>query len=198
MIGYLKGRILFVKQEYCIVETGGVGYQVFMAASALSRLERGQEAHLHIYTSVREDAISLYGFFDQEEHVLFLALLNISGIGPKVALGILSCTTPDAFRLAILKNDVKALTQLPGVGKKTAERLLLELRDKLGGLPYAAPDDVTLGDGALPTAQEEAIQALLSLGYNSGEFMSLVKKLAKEHSRAEDIIKAVLKSMAGR
>ncbi len=200
MIGYIAGKITLVSSDYCFVEAYGIGYRVFMSSSGISRLERGQETKLFTYTNVREDAILLFGFLNYEEYELFIKLISVSGVGPKVALGLLSATTPDVFRLAVINQDLKMLTKLPGVGKKTAERLLLELRDKLG-FPGDAPAPVSMGVAVLPAgggARDEAVQALLALGYDSSEIMPALKKLPDGDMAAAEIIKHVLKGFAGR
>lgn len=200
MIGYINGTVVLLAPEFCLVETNGIGYRVFMTGSGLARLEQGIQAKLYIYTSVREDAILLYGFFDYDEYNLFIKLITVSGIGPKVALGMLAGITPDGFRLAVLNQDIKALTKLPGVGKKTAERLLLELRDKLG---FSAEEKsvASLNDGIISGTnlgtKDEALQALLALGYDSSEIVPTLKDI-KEDMPVEEIIKVVLKSFAGR
>lgn len=200
MIGYIKGAVVFMTAEHAVIDVNGVGYRIFMTSSSLSKLERDLEVKLHIYTNVREDAILLYGFFDHEEYDVFLKLIAVSGIGPKVALGILSATTPDSFRLAILNQDIKMLNKLPGVGKKTAERLLLELRDKLG---FSGSEKAQLADSFLSTASaetpfDEALAALVALGYEKGEVLPLLKQAAQENMSVENMIKAVLKGFAGR
>ena len=122
MIGSLKGSVESLGIDNCIIETaGGVGYRVFMPAAQLAQLTQGASVRLHIHTAVREDAIVLYGFLSQEYYDLFELLLTISGVGPKMALGILSAVKPDAFYLAVQSRDIKVLTKLPGIGKKTAE-----------------------------------------------------------------------------
>lgn len=201
MIGYISGKIVLLSTDFCLVETNnGIGYRVFMTGSGLSRLEKDKDVKLFIYTSVREDAILLYGFFDYDEYNLFIKLITVSGIGPKVALGMLAGITPDAFRLCVLNQDVKALTKLPGVGKKTAERLLLELRDKLGFSAeeknVASLHEAVVCNGNLGV-KDEALQALLALGYENSEIVPALKNI-KEDMPVEDVIKAVLKSFAGR
>ncbi len=199
MIGYITGKITLIAGDHCFVEAYGIGYRVFMSGAGISRLERGREAKLFTYTNVREDAILLFGFCDYEEYELFIKLITVSGVGPKVALGILSATAPDTFRLAILNQDLKILTKLPGVGKKTAERLLLELRDKLGFSPGETIAAAKLADiPAANGAREEAVQALLALGYDSSEIMPALKKLPADELPAAEIIKLVLKGFAGR
>ena len=133
MIGSLKGSVAYLGPDYCLIETnGGVGYRVFMPSAHLAQLALGAQVRVHTHTAVREDAILLYGFLSQEYYDLFELLLGVSGVGPKMALGILSAVKPEAFYLAVQSRDVKTLTKLPGIGKKTAERMLLELKDKVG------------------------------------------------------------------
>lgn len=133
MIGSIKGSVGYLGPDFCLIETaGGVGYRVFMPAAHLAQLALGAQVKVHTHTAVREDAILLYGFLSQEYYALFELLLGVSGVGPKMALGILSAIKPDAFYLALQSRDVKTLTKLPGIGKKTAERMLLELKDKVG------------------------------------------------------------------
>ncbi len=200
MIGYIKGKVAFITNEYCILQTGGVGYRVFMPASNLAKLDKEADLALFIYTSVREDAILLYGFVEQAQYDLFLKLITVSGIGPKVAVGILGFASPDDFALAILNQDIKMLTKFPGVGKKTAERMLLELKDKLGFSSSKSSSVAT--DFVLPqvnqTPYDEALQALLSLGYNSGEVMPLLKEAATKETEIQAMIKYVLKGFARR
>ena len=132
MIGYIKGRVTALFKDFCFLETGGIGYRIFISDKTRQQLMTGEEAKLFTYMAVREDAILLYGFLGQEEQELFLLLISISKIGPKVAMGILSAMTPTAFVGAVKAQNVTQLTKLPGIGKKTAERLLVELKDKVG------------------------------------------------------------------
>ena len=200
MIGYIRGSVVFLAAEHVIVDTNGIGYRVFMTGSSLAKLEKSQEVKMHVYTNVREDAIQLYGFLDYDEYNIFLKLITINGIGPKVALGILSAIAPDNFRLAVLNQDIKAMTKLPGVGKKTAERLLLELRDKLGfsSEEKAQTMQSDFIGNSTGSAYDEALQALLALGYDKSEILPMLKQYAKENMTVEAMIKAVLKGFAGR
>lgn len=190
MIGSLKGTVDSLGIDNCIIETaGGVGYRVFMPAAQLAQLTQGVSVRLHIHTAVREDAIVLYGFLSREYYDLFELLLTISGVGPKMALGILSAVKPDAFYLAVQSRDIKVLTKLPGIGKKTAERLLLELKDKVG--PVAAEGADSFGE-----AVAEAIEALASLGYSNSEIMPVIKKIEGAESKtSEEILKQALRLM---
>lgn len=200
MIGSIKGKVAYLANEYCLLETnGGVGYRVFMPAAHLGELTVGAETRVHTYMAVREDAILLFGFLTQDYYNLFLMLLSISGVGPKVALGILSAVKPDAFYLAVRSRDLKVLTKLPGIGKKTAERLLLELKDKVGGI--GGDDDGSSDVAAFSgdSAVNEAIEALSALGYSNSEIMPALKQIPnKAEQTSEAIIKQALKLFAGR
>ena len=131
MIVYIKGKTAAVGKDYAIVENGGIGYQIFMPGSMLECLHAGMEVKIHTYYHVREDAVSLFGFLTEGDLNLFRLLISVNGIGPKAALGILSALTPDEVQFAVLADDVNALAKAPGIGKKTAQKLILELKDKL-------------------------------------------------------------------
>ena len=160
MIAHLRGRILEKHPTHLILEAAGVGYEIAISVPSFSGLPaEGIEVSLYIHTHVREDVLALYGFLRREEKQLFERLIGVSGIGPKLAMTVLSGITPDALVAALRSNDLIALTRIPGVGKKTAERMVLELRDKLEGLA-AAP--------APPPAsrmEEDVVSALVNLGY---------------------------------
>lgn len=199
MIGMLKGLVAHMQADYCIIETaGGVGYRVFMPAAHLAQLTLGKDVKVHIHTAVREDAILLYGFLSSEYYDLFEILLTVSGVGPKMALGILSAIKPEEFYLAIKNKDIKVLVKLPGIGKKTAERMLLELKDKV--------DDTDSGDEISETVEAggngavaEAIEALLSLGYSNSEIMPVLKEISNCNSLSgEEILRQALKLFARR
>lgn len=201
MIGSIKGKVAGLANEYCLIETpGGVGYRVFMPSANLAALSMGSEVRVHTYTSVREDAILLFGFLQQQYYDLFVMLIGVSGVGPKVALGILSAVKPEEFYMAVQNRDMKALTRLPGIGKKTAERLLLELKDKISGGADVIDAVFYPQDGDVPAnAVGEAIEALQALGYTSSEIVPALKTVAGyEEMPCEEIIKQVLKVFAGR
>jgi holliday junction DNA helicase RuvA len=161
MIAHLRGKLLAKHPNQAIVETAGVGYDVTISVPTFSDLpEAGAEVALHIHTHVREDTIALYGFLRSSEKSLFEKLITVSGIGPKLAITILSGMAADEMVGAIRGNDVARLTRIPGIGKKTAERLVLELRDKL---PATAPASVSIP--ALSTVEEDVLSALVNLGY---------------------------------
>lgn len=201
MIGSIKGKVAELANEYCLIETpGGVGYRVFMPSANLAALSLGSEVRVHTYTSVREDAILLFGFLQKQYYDLFVLLIAVSGVGPKVALGILSAVKPDDFYMAVQNRDMKALTKLPGIGKKTAERLLLELKDKIAGGDEIIDTVFYPQGGDVPeTAVGEAIEALQALGYSNSEIVPALKTVeGYEKMPCKEIIKHVLKVFAGR
>jgi Holliday junction DNA helicase RuvA len=161
MIAHLRGKLLAKHPNQIIVETGGVGYEVTISIPSFSDLpEAGAEVSLHIHTHVREDLLALYGFLRSSEKLLFEKLITVSGIGPKLAITILSGMAADDMARAIRGNDIARLTRIPGIGRKTAERMVLELRDKLpeaGAAPVAAPTHSPV--------EEDVLSALLNLGY---------------------------------
>ena len=193
MIGYLRGRIAHLFADHCLLDVQGVGYRVFLAASTGSRLRKGEDAELFIHTSVREDAILLYGFYTREEYDAFQHLISVSGIGPKVALGILSTITVERLFRAIRQKESAILTKLPGIGKKSAERIILELKDKVwtdGEEPSMEETDALPADDML----SEAMAALVSLGYSQTELGPVLRK-TKDCANVQDVIKMALKEL---
>ena len=165
MIAHLRGKLLDKHPNQAVIETGGVGYDVTISVPTFSELMQiGTEVSLHIHTHVREDALALYGFGRPEEKHLFEKLLTVSGIGPKLAITILSGMAADEMVAAIRGNDVARLTKIPGIGKKTAERMVLELRDKLP--PQGA--DAVRELPSLSAVEEDVLSALTNLGYQRG------------------------------
>lgn len=199
MIGFVRGKIDYIAKDYCLVEANGVGYRIFMASGDLAPMHVGEEKKIYTYLAVREDAMLLYGFLTRPAYNLFMELITVTGIGPKGALGILSGTKIDQFYLAIQSRDVKYLTKLPGIGKKTAERMLLELKEKVGALEGTAisfSDSTTTTTG---TGADEAIAALAALGYSNSEIIPVVQKMeGLENLSTQEIIKQALKLMARR
>lgn len=197
MIGYLHGRVIVLYTDHCLLDVHGVGYRVFVANSTRTKLRQREEASLFVYTSVREDAIVLYGFAAEEEYDLFLQLIGVSGIGPKVALGILSAITVEGLCRAIQNKQASVLTKLPGIGKKSAERLILELKDKVAFRGSAEEELLTIenGEEVGDDAASEAMAALQSLGYTPSEIAPVIRKTAK-YKTTEAIIKASLKELS--
>ncbi|MBF0519401.1 MAG: Holliday junction branch migration protein RuvA [Nitrospirae bacterium] len=170
MIGSLRGKLVSKKPVGIVIEANGVGYEVSVPISVLSSLpNEGSEVFLYVYTHVREDVLQLYGFISEEEKSIFVKIINISGIGPKIALAILSTITVERFRKAIESEDTKALSMVPGVGKKMAARLVLELKDKLPSLTGAQPDD----------DYTDTISALVNLGYKRSDCINAIEHISK-------------------
>lgn len=196
MIAYVKGVVSHIFADTCFIDVHGVGYRILAPASTLDALTIGQEALVYTYMSVREDDISLYGFASLDEYELFMLLIGVNGVGPKVALGILGAGTPDSFRLAVHKKDIKGLTKLPGVGKKTAERIVLELQDKVGAAAGEAEALASTGSTpASPGILAETVAALVSLGYTEGEVLPVAEKHAPDCHTVEALLKATLKAL---
>jgi len=199
MIGYLEGKATHLQVDSCFLQVCGVGYRVFISAMTRQKITPGADVLLFTHLHVREDALLLYGFYSQIEYEMFQHLLEVSGIGPKVAMGILSVMTPERFRLAVSQKKLEELTRLPGIGKKTAERIILELRDKLGAgnmeMDADLDSDKQSDNGALA---QQALQALLALGYTQSEVLPILRKAAPGAVTVEELIKAVLKEFVRR
>ena len=200
MIGYLRGTVDQLLPEACYIDVGGVGYRVSIPASTREKISVGLETKIYTYLNVREDAMHLFGFLTQEEHAMFLLLLSVTGVGPKMALSILSAMKPDGIRMSIGRNDLAALTRISGVGKKTAERIVLELRDKIGQISVDFLSGTGSGQILVSTgaAFDEALAALLSLGYQQAEILARLKKHTTDDKSAEDLIRSVLREIGGR
>ena len=192
MIGFLRGKVAHLLPDYCLLDVGGVGYRVFIAAATRSRLQIGEEATLFTHLSVREDAMTLYGFYSQEEYNVFEQLISVSGIGPKVALGILSAITVDKLCAAIHGQQLTVLTKLPGIGKKSAQRLILELKDKLAA---GSTEELSFEIEGAPAISDdtisEATAALVSLGYSQAEIDPVLRR-AKEGMDSAALIRFAL------
>ncbi len=194
MISYIKGSIAYKSESFVVLECQGIGYKIFVSDITLSQLNPQQKAMLYTFLYVKEDGISLFGFLTEQEQSLFDQLLSVSGIGPKGALGFLSQMSPNEIALAILSEDIKALTKAPGIGKKTAQRLVLELKDKIKA-PYV------LEEGAFEQTQQnshakgEAIEALTALGYSKSQAVKAVCESYEEGLSVEEILKLALKRM---
>lgn len=207
MISYVKGPLMGIEEDVIVVEAGSLGLAVHVPVSLLPELPGlGQEVTVYTYFQVREDAMTLYGFLHPQDRDMFRQLLGVNGIGPKGALGILSVLRPDDLRLAIVSEDVKALAKAPGIGTKTAQRMILDLKDKismddvLGSM--ASGTDLGTGSGAaamawLAEAAKEAVQALVALGYTNSEASRAVKQVEiVDGMTSEDVLKASLKHLS--
>ena len=205
MIAYVNGILESIEEGLAIVDVGGIGMNVYISGSTMDRMPGiGEAVKLYTYTSVKEDSFTLYGFLSRDELSLFKMLISVNGIGPKGGLSILSVMTPDDLRFAIIAGDAGTISKAPGVGKKTAERITLELRDKL----KATEDDMLRGSSAVTiddltgdasSARDEAVAALVALGYNSSDAMKAVRKVLAENEAAADdtemLLKLALKEM---
>ena len=198
MIGYVRGIVSHLLVDHCFIDVQGIGYRVFIASSTRQKLSVGVVSSLFTYMHVREDAILLYGFSTQDEYDLFLNLMSINGIGPKVAMGILSAIDPNQFRVAISQKNITILTKLPGIGKKTAERMILELIDIIGVITdeESNENNIPVGNNVTGDIVDEALQALLALGYTQSEIMPIVKKLGNSSKSVEELIKLALREFS--
>lgn len=194
MIGSLKGRLAHKQAPTIIVECAGVGYEVETPMSTFLGLpEPGTELFLHIHMLVREDAQILYGFQTEDERVLFRLLLKVSGVGAKMALAVLSTMSVTDFQRCVEFEDSSTLVKIPGVGKKTAERLIIEMRDRIDKAPIRAGVTQLTVDS---NPRSEAVDALVALGYKPREVNTLIGKLDVDGKSAEDIIRLALKQVA--
>ncbi len=197
MIAYLDGIVKYKDPTVVLLDLNGVGYKVLIPLSTYERLPRiNERIKLLTHFHVREDTQTLYGFYTEEEKDLFLMLINISGIGPKMAITILSGASPTQFKNRIVAGDVKALTLIPGIGLKTAKRIIVELREKIVGVDDQLPEDMEaiFGSGG----SDEALKALLSLGYKRTEALNALKKASRNLSAdatVEEILKTALNNM---
>ena len=194
MIGYLSGQVKFLGEDSCILMVGGVGYKVFVDTQTRQSLEVGAAAEFFIYTAVREDAITLYGVTERAAYELFELLLTVSGIGAKTALAIVAKISAADFAQAIVLQDMKTLTRLPGVGKKSAERLLLELKGKVRLLAENFSTEEFQPAQIKSATRDEATEALEALGYTAEE-ISTVFKGAPPDASTDTLIKFALKSL---
>ncbi len=198
MIAYIRGIFEEVTEDGIVVEAGGVGYGIAVPPSLASELTLGDEVKIYTYYQVAEDMQKLYGFASREDRHVFTLLLKVSGIGPRLAMSIMSALTTDELKIAVVTNDVKALSRAPGLGKKTAEKLILELKDAFnaaevitgGSTPQSAP--LVMDD-----AFSEAAQALMALGYSSSEAMKAVRQVeARDGITVDDVLQEAFRHLA--
>lgn len=200
MFYYLDGEITVMDANLAVLDCGGVGYACHTTAYTLSKLRIGQRARLFTYCNIREDAFDIFGFSSREELRCFELLLGVTGVGTKAAQSILSTTTPERFSLTIMTQDEKALTAASGVGKKLAQRIILELKDKLGSVPVEnglsadSPSAVAAEGSSLALAQA----ALVELGYHQNEIAAALKGLKTEGMATEEIVRQCLRAMVMR
>lgn len=202
MIAYIKGKVAEILEDRVILESGFMGYNLFMPmASAEGVLRKGDEVKLYTHLHVREDAMQLFGFLTKDDLHTFQLLLGVNGIGPKAALGILSGLTADELRFAVLSEDVKTISKAPGVGKKTAQKLILELKDKMDlqeafDLKSQHVQEAQGDMADLLDARKEAVEALTALGYSGADALRAVKKVEMTPGMdVETLLKAALKNL---
>ena len=201
MIRFIKGEYLYYKNGAIVIETGaGIGFRVFVSdTSSLLTAREGEEIALYTYMQVKEDGMALYGFADEDGLSLFEQLISVNGVGPKAGLAIMSLGTPGQIKGIIASGDAASISQAQGVGKKTAERVILELKDKVTALPEDLADAAGAGAGAvvgiasLTGERNEAIIALTTLGYSKREAESAVASVSEEDLSAEEYVKKSLK-----
>ncbi len=187
MIAKLTGTLDFLRDSYAVVDVGGVGYKVFVTAHTLGMIAGKTNVQFYIHTYVREDILALYGFVEFEELEMFELLISISGIGPKAALGILSIADPKTVRTAVLNEDPAILTRVSGVGKKTAERVILELKNKIADIPMHEKNQI-VSDG-------DALEALVTMGYSVSQARETLKEISPDIKDVGERVKMALKNL---
>lgn len=208
MIAYVQGILENLEIDKAVIDVGGIGYEVNISASTCDRMPGlGDNVKLYTYMNVKEDEMSLFGFLTRDEIRMFRMLITVSGIGPKGALSILSVFDTDDLRFAILAGDVKTISKAPGIGKKTAERLVLELRDKISNADITGTEGIGQAAGSASigkssgedaSSRDEAVEALAALGYNATDAMKAVRKVlsaSDEKLDTEAILKLALKEL---
>lgn len=200
MYAYIKGELTEIHTDHIVLEAGGIGYQIFIPGQTLQSLPPlGEEMKVYTYLYIREDAMILYGFLTRDDLELFCKLISVSGIGPKGGLSILSALDADDLRFAILSGDAKAIAKAPGIGAKTAQRVILELKDKMS-LEDAFEKKAEHVKGAAsvePSVKQDAVMALTALGYSSTESLKAVSAVQiTEDMDVEEVLKAALKHLS--
>ncbi len=202
MIGYLKGEVAAVYDDSIVLEVMGIGYNIMMPLSAISMLSREDKSvKIHTYLAVREDAMLLYGFITKDDLDLFKLLIQVNGVGPKVALALMTYLNSEDLRFAISSGDAKTISKAPGIGSKTAQRIIIDLKDKVivdaTFRELDAANEIATNDFNMSDARAEAVAALTALGYASKEAMAAVKKAeVSDDSDVEEILKAALRIMS--
>ena len=193
MFAYIKGSLEIKSTNYVVIEAGGIGYKIYMSPKSIGTIGNvGENVKVHTHYHVREDDISLYGFNTEEELRMFEILISVSGVGVKSALTMLSDISPASFAMAVINDDVTRLTKVPGVGKKTAQRLILELKDKLKSEDISG-EEISKTDIKEDKIDNDAIIALQVLGYNKKEIEQALEKIDIRDLTVEDTIKTALK-----
>ena len=197
MLHHINGKVSEIEANLAVIDCHGIGFGLNITTNTASRLKIGETALLYVYENVKEDAYDLFGFAEKRERRCFEMLLGVSGVGPKAALSILSATTPESFAMAIISGDEKTITLAPGVGKKIAQRVILELKDKISketGEAYAGSIPAASGSVGV-SKMSDAASALAVLGYGSSEISVALKDIDIENNALEDIVRMALKKM---
>ncbi len=195
MFAYLRGKLVLKSAENVVIDVGGVGYDLQIPHSTYILLpDLDSEVKLYTYMAVREDNVSLFGFYSLEEKKIFEQLISVSGIGPKLAAGVLSDITPADFSLAVITDDVNRLVKISGIGKKTAQRIIIELKDKMKSVEMDNTDEAPVLRSVVSNDVEEAISALQVLGYPNKDAVSMVNAVIREDMKVEEIVKLALKN----
>lgn len=200
MLAYITGTLEEVQEDSVVIDNQGIGYHIFISAMDLNQLPGlGQKIKLHLHMISREDDISLYGFYSQEALHLFRLLISVSGIGPKAGMAVLSALSVNELQMAVVSGDVKALTKANGVGTKGAQRIIVELKDRIDLDSMLAPQQDAAGSGSIPGNSDTisaAAMALTSLGYSQMEAMQAIRRVEQsEHMTEEELLKAALKKI---
>ena len=199
MISFIKGTVAQVLADSVILDNNGLGWQVFMSGSALSRLPHaGETVMLYTHMQLKEDGVSMFGFPEPQEKQLFEMLISVTGVGPKVALSILSVLSPSQLIIAILTDDTASLCKAPGVGKKTAQRVSLELRDKIKSKEAESVIDPQQSLSPNQQERQDAMDALIALGYSRADAVRAVMETALPDMKTEQIIRLALRKLASR
>ena len=194
MYNYIKGKLIESGENYVVVESGNIGYELNVSANTAAELSAAEgEVKIYCFLSVREDDLSLFGFATKQEKPMFIKLVPVGGVGPKLALTVLSGMTAGQFAAAVVKGDVTALSKTKGVGKKTAERIVLELKDKVNK-DYTSEETVSAVKADVTEVNEEAVLALMTLGYDRHEASEAVKRVQKDGMSLEQLIFTALKN----
>lgn len=198
MFYYLEGKITLTKPGAAVIECNGVGYLCHISQNTESRLKLGKKNRLYTYLYLKEGGCELYGFFNEEERSCFRMLISVSGVGPRAAISVLSLSSPDQLALAIITEDTKLLTQAPGIGKKIAQRIVLELRDQMGKASLPIPSSTTtelFSSGNSVNHTQEAVAALMVLGYTQPSILRSMESMDTAQMETEDIIRQCLKRL---
>lgn len=200
MFYHLEGTVTELSHDMLVLDCGGIGFEITITPNTASSMKRGEKGKVYITEAIGENNFDLYGFLTWREKQFFKMLTSVSGVGPKAAMSILSYNTPDSLAISIVNENEKALTACPGIGKKTAQRIILELKDKFSkeiaaeGLPVSSQTAVSQGKGA-GGAYDDALAALAMLGYSTADVAPVLRQINTENMTSEQIIRAVLKFM---